>query len=674
MIIDGINDPEEIRRILGDNPHPQALQEFTQQYIGMNQPLVIELGQEYPYTVTLHRDINQENFYDEMESAGSRGYVPERVVECSQRMPMCRSTEYLLTPEEAAGLELDPRVMAVEIDPQHHGIRARPLVSQYSAGWDKTGNLDPIFKNWGLFRQWFRRQIPNWGGGGQQDPTQAGTITLTSTGKNVDVVVFDGNIDPAHPEYQRNADGTGGTRVNQFNWWSLNPQVTGQAAGTYNYTAGVAGNNGHGFHVAGIFAGNTQGWARDSTIYNISPYGEQTNGTSTPSLTQLVNYIRYWHNNIKTVNPETGVKNPTVVNMSFGLFGNQFARENGGRINVNQLYYRGVTQNYPASAPPGQSSLQVAYNGNWTPQQWYNAGVQLYSGYIDAYGVILYFYTAQDTAAEQAIIDGVNEGIIWCAAAGNQWNEAGFFSDHPNYVNYVNQANAVIGSVVLYRASYHNRMPVPASAESGRGTANFKTICVVGNISVQANQSLSQTSSAGNKVTVWAPGENIMSAYNAAGIPDPRNAAFYITKLTGTSMASPQIAGIIACMAELYPDKRMMDYISWINAYANLNNVPDLGIPLPPGPVSNFGLREAPNVFGLYYNDRPINGNTWPQKRWWIRPTQGLAYPRQTIRRRSTVVSTPPAPAADRVFTASVRTDSTAGPIIATTGNITITG
>ena len=373
------------------------------------------------------------------------------------------------------------------------------------------------------------------------------------------------------------------------------------------------------------------------------------------------------------MNPETGVKNPTVVNMSFGLFGNQFARENGGRINVNQLYYRGVTQNYPASAPPGQSSLQVAYNGNWTPQQWYNAGVQLYSGYIDAYGVILYFYTSQDTAAEQAIIDGLNEGIIWCAAAGNQWNEAGFFSDHPNYVNYVNQAYAQIGSVVLYRASYHNRMPVPASAESARGTANFKTICVVGNISSLANQSLSQTSSAGNKVTAWAPGENIMSAYNAAGIPDPRNAAFYIAKLTGTSMASPQIAGIIACMAELYPDKRMMDYISWINAYANFNNVPDLGIPLPPGPVSLFGLREAPNVFALYYNDRPINGNTWPQKRYWIRPTNGLAYPRQTIRRRSTVVSTP-APAVDRVFTASVRTDSTSGPIIASTGNITITG
>lgn len=633
MIIDGINDPEEIKKILGENPHPQAFEEFTKHHFGMIGPLTIELGQQYPYTVTLHQNVNQDNFYDEMESLGSRGYVPERIVECSQRMPLCRSTEYLLTPEEAAGLELDPRVMAVEIDPQHHGIKARPLVSQYSAGWDKTGNLDPIFKNWGLFRMWFGRQIPNWGSGGQQDPTQAGTIVLTSTGQNVDVVVFDGNIDPAHPEYQRLPNGTGGTRVVQYNWWKDNPAVTGQPAGNYNYTAGVAGNNGHGFHVAGIMAGNTCGWARGANIYNISPYGEQTNGTSTPSLTQLVNYIRYWHNN-KPVNPKTGRANPTVVNMSFGLFGNNFPKNNT-ILMINQLFYRGVTTAHPTTPPAGQTSLQATYNFNWVPQQFYDAGIQLYDGYINAYGVILAFWTSQDAAAQQAILDGADEGIIWCAAAGNQYNEAGYYSDHPNYVNYFNLAYATFGSLVLYQPKYHNRLPVPAAAESGRGTANFKTISVVGNIGSLANQQLSVTSSAGNKVTSWAPGENIMSAYNAAGIPDPRNNAFYLAKLTGTSMASPQIAGIMACVAELYPDKNMMDHIAWINAYANYDNIPDLGIPLPPGPVSNYGLREAPNVFGEYYNDRPINGNTWPQKRWWIRPTNGLAYPRQTIRRRN---------------------------------------
>ena len=629
-------DQEDLIKLLGSNPHPDALAEFAQHKFGMTSPLTVELDVEYAYTVTLHREVNQENFYDEIESAGSRGCVPDRAVLCSQRMPLCRSTEYLITPMEAARLEQDPRVMAVEIDPRHHGITPRPLVSQFSDGWDKSGTLGSTMKNWGLLRSWTGSQITNWGSGPGQNANQTGTITLTSTGKNVDVVVFDGNIDPLHPEYAVNADGTGGSRVNQFNWWSLNTPVTGNSPGVYNYTAGDALNNGHGFHVAGIMAGNSCGWARDSTIYNISPYGEQTNGTATPNLTQLVNYIRYWHNNVKGINPATGRKNPTVVNMSFGNFGSTFARNNG-ILYCNQLFYRGTTTNHPASAPAGQDATQAFYNGNWTVQPWYNAGVQMYKLFIDLYGVIFFFYTAQDTAAQQAILDGIDEGIIWCAAAANQYNEAGYFSDHPNYNNYANLAYATFGSFVFYAPTYHNRLPTPAAAESGRGTANFKTITVVGNIGSLANQQLSEGSSAGNKVTAWAPGENIMSAYNSAGIADPRNAAYYLTKLTGTSMASPQVAGIMACNAELYPDMLQMDHIQWLNAYANLNTVPDLGIPLPPGPVSYYGLRDAPNVFTNYYLDRPIEGLTWPQLRWWIRPTSGLTYPRKTIRFRPVI-------------------------------------
>ncbi len=138
-MIAGIPDRDELIKLLGENPSVEALAEFTQYQFGMDVPLTVELDKEYPYTVTLHETQDQDNFYDEMESAGSRGYCPERVVECSSRMPTCRSTEYLITPMEAAQLELDPRVLAVEIDPQHHGIRARPLVSQFSDGWDKSG-------------------------------------------------------------------------------------------------------------------------------------------------------------------------------------------------------------------------------------------------------------------------------------------------------------------------------------------------------------------------------------------------------------------------------------------------------------------------------------------------------------------------------------------------------
>jgi hypothetical protein len=626
MIINS-DQADKIFQSLGENPHPQALMEFSQSELGITAPTVLDLNTRYPHVVTLCNYECQDEFYNEIETQGTRGYAPDRPVHCVDRMSVCRSTVYDLTPIEAARLEQDPRVLAVEPDPELLGHRVQPLGFEFSNGWDKSSSITNNMKNWGLLRCWNRAQIPNWGSDGT--PNQTAGITTTSSGQNVDVVVFDGNILPGHPEYAVNSDGTGGSRVNQFNWWSLNQEVAGVPPGTYDYSAGSVGNNGHGIHVAGIMAGNTCGWAQDANIYNISPYGEQTNGSTTPSLTQLVNYIRVWHRQ-KTINPATGRRNPTVVNMSFGSLGNFFPK--GGSptaiLYSNQLRYRGVISNHPASPPSGQTSLQIAYNGNWTVQQWYNAGVQMFKEYIDLYGVILYFYTNQDAAAQAAILDGAQEGIIWCAAGGNNFNEAGHVNTNADFENYLNLAFATFGSTVLYTPKFHNQMPVPAAAQRNSfGSSNYEQICVVGNIGPTVNQQLSITSQAGTKINMWAPGENIMSAYNS-GVSDPRNPSFFLNKLTGTSMASPQVAGILACVAEQYPNMTQAEAIQYIVNFCEQGIVPDLGIPLPPGPVSYFGLRGASNQFLNYYQDRPILGNAWPQKRSWIRPATGTVYPR----------------------------------------------
>jgi subtilisin family serine protease len=315
--------------------------------------------------------------------------------------------------------------------------------------------------------------------------------------------------------------------------------------------------------------------------------------------------------------------------MSFGLIGNTFPRDpNAGILVSNELQYRGVVTSYPASPPPGQTALQAAYNGNWTIQQWYDAGVQLYKFYIDLYGVILFFFTGQDAAVEAAILDGANEGIVWVSAAGNQFNEAGMVNTSADFDNYLNLAYATIGPIVLYLPSFHNRLASPASAQRNSfGSTDYEQICVVGNIGTLVNEQLSETSSAGSKVNVWAPGENIMSSYNS-GATDPRNPAFFLAKDTGTSFAAPQVSGVLACVAEQYPNMTQAEAIHYIEYYCQRGIVPDLGIPLPPGPVSYFGLRGAPNYFLNYYQDRPILGNTWPQKRSWIRPTSGAVYPR----------------------------------------------
>ena len=374
-------------------------------------------------------------------------------------------------------------------------------------------------------------------------------------------------------------------------------------------------------------AGNTCGWAQNANIYNISPYGEQTNGTTTPSLTQLVNYIRTWNRN-KPINPATGRKNPTVVNMSFGTLGNFFAKYNG-LLYCNQLGYRGVITNHPASAPAGQTSLQAAYNGNWVPQQYYNAGVQLFKDYIDLYGVILFFYTLQDAAADAAIIDGIDEGIIWCAAGGNNYDEAGMVNTSPDYNNYLNFYFASIGTFALYTPRYHNRLPSPAhAARNNFGAANYQSIAAVGNIGVEKVEQLDNTSQSGSAIAIFAPGTNIMSSYNAAGVADPRNPAYYLAKLGGTSMASPQVAGYMATIAENYPNLTQAQAMQYTAAYQQTGAITDPSIPLPPGPVSYRGLRGAGNNYLRYVPDRPVNGNAWPAQSKWLRPSSGSVYPR----------------------------------------------
>jgi len=625
---------------LGENPHPNLIGEYARQYLNVVTTDVIDIEDRVRYVVTLQNLDEQDNFYNEMESAGTRGYAPTRVVECAERMPTLRSTTYLLSTIEAARLELDPRVMAVEAHPEVSGIKPRPLGYEYSAAWNKSSEAASDMKNWGLLRSTNRAQIPGWG---IADPNQAAQIVTTSTGKNVDVVVFDGNMLPAHPEYAVNADGTGGSRVNQINWWAYNPQVTGQAAGIYNYSAGSNGNNGHGMHVGGIMAGNTQGWARDSAIYNISPYGEQTNGSTTPTLAQLVAYIRYWHNSVKGINPATGRKNPTVVNMSFGLSSNYFVGPFGFGLtfpNVSEINYRGTAYSYPASAPPGQTVTQATYNGRWDPQTFLNAGINLYFDYYELYEIALLFSSGQDTASNQAIVDSMNanEGIIWCAAAGNDFDKSGVNSNNTDYNNTNNRLYAVQGGVTpLYTPYYPYRLATPAFAATGTPNTNdWKKVMVTANVGVDSDEGLSISSTVGDACDVCSPGTNIMSPYISAGVADPRNAAYYLDKLTGTSMASPQTAGLIACMMEQYPNATQMEARTYIKNFANNGVMYDANIQCPPdNPL--FSLRGAPNQLSTYYPDRPPTGNPWPQSRFWLRPTSGSVYPRPTIQRRNVV-------------------------------------
>lgn len=266
---------------------------------------------EYIVTLVDGNDLN--NFYTEIESKGKPvgSSIPERAVSCTERRPMSNNTNYMLTDWEASELRSDPRVRVVSLHPRYMGIKAGTYATQTqtSSNWNKSGSASNAMLNFALLRCTEDTTRSGWGSNGTTDVT--GTVALTSSGKNVDVVVIDDNgIVWNHPEFADNADGIGGTRANQYNWLQHDLVVKGTSPGTYVYGAGA-----HSTHVSGTICGSTQGWARDANIYNIYYLAGDNNNYNFP---WVMDYVREFHRT-KSVNTATGRKNPTITNNSWGM-------------------------------------------------------------------------------------------------------------------------------------------------------------------------------------------------------------------------------------------------------------------------------------------------------------------------------------------------------------------
>jgi len=265
------------------------------------------------YIVILKNKNDLEDFYIEMESKGRQSVcVPERDVYCIDRRPSSRSTHYLLASWEAGELRADSRVKSVTLHPRYLGIKADVFSStktQTSSTWNKSNSTSNTHLNYSLLRCYEGVNRSGWGS--DSTVNQTGTIKLDSTGKNVDVVIIDDNgLADGHPEYAVNADGTGTSRYNEYNWFQHNTEVRGTAPGTYTYGTGS-----HSTHVAGTVAGSTQGWARDANIYNIYYLAGDNSDYNFP---YVMDYVREFHRT-KSVNTETGRKNPTITNNSWGM-------------------------------------------------------------------------------------------------------------------------------------------------------------------------------------------------------------------------------------------------------------------------------------------------------------------------------------------------------------------
>lgn len=369
-------------------------------------------------------------------------------------------------------------------------------------------------------------------------------------GTGVDVVVQDSGIEVGHPEWLTRDGGT--TRLKQIDW----PVESGLSG---SYTQGAAhytDQYGHGTHCASTSAGKLYGWANNADIYAIKIFDTDAYGVSAS-----FNMIRAWHNLKKN-------DRPTIVNMSWGYFGT----------------YTNIT------------------GGNWRGTTWTGTSTEAQYGMIqrNLYGG-LYTHPLRVTSVDSDMEDCIDDGVILIASAGN----AAHKMDLPTGLDYNNYWT----SSTLGNRYYH---------QGGTPQATTNVICT-GAIDYEYTGSQERSadfSEKGPRVNIFAPGYAVQAAIPTGATLDqnstthPDNASYKIRKLQGTSMAAPQVTGILATLLQARPSYKQAECLAWIQDQATNSRLfdPTTGTPstdyqnLRALQGANNKYLQTPFVSGLKYN------------------------------------------------------------------------
>ena len=567
------------------------------------------------YTLKVKRPQDWQEIHNLLCQESHCDCIPDRIVCCSddKAHSPTRST-YELTDNEVEELKKHEKIEWIELSPSDNidsYPKPIPNATRFSSSVKIYRDLDfnaPPLTNptnaelnrisWASKRLELQDNTTFWSTTGNP-PTQTGNLTYTKTGANVDIVIQDDGVLQYHPEFLK-SDGTsrvrdivldgpyyidpsyfvtngytvtkpdgrtGITEASAKNWWSnsSNRSPGFSTIGTVSipslYTESNAlgssldGSNtisdGHGTAVAGLSAGKNMGLSFEANIWNISVIVSSTN----LSVEASHDLIKIWHQN-KPTNPSTGVKNPTVVNGSWGYLAGFFTNS------TVQYKFRGLTGTFVGS---DSVSNQITAMKEGLVNQ-INGAYKSWST------------SSRSNSTETAGNELLDSGVIFVASAGNCNQRLGIGAGDPDKLNYMSDSffgttdprpEFPSGTVPCNHRDWLHPQGI------GYDSINdFHPVICVGAmdeyIESNSKERKASYSSNGSGIDIWspadetlAPGKNGSPTYATYQRVDDNR--FYDSRFSGTSAAAPVISGLIALYMEENPTATSAQVKSWLN-------------------------------------------------------------------------------------------------------------
>jgi len=555
-----------------------------------------------------------------------------------------------LTEEEVEFLSYDPRVVSIsevkERSFDHCALPALQKQSLNTAGLINSSSNNPYYDNWGLS---FCSTIT---------AVSGDEFSYYYTGSGVNVVIIDSGVTDGHPEWISRT--TGLSRLKKIDWTLFYPATS---TNTVNVSVGPKTGGGVAFYFNGserpIWYVPSDTYASSGNIYNIlrtTIYNFNLDGTTTAGYPFYIGPSEGLPNN--TIVDNNGATTGTVTLTVFPITspnyfsGNMvyFSSFTSGMGNlISKTKYNTQTSNYyrdtnghgthctgiAAGSAFGWAkeadiySIKIFQDSGSNPSSYYsttecfdlakllfqNSGKPTVTNNSWGYTRFAVNYNSQQSDVDAAVKTATDAGVHVIISAGNDGSvlltpTLSTFVQNGDTVFNINDAGTpnMIKSSSSSVVDYFFRHTSPQYPLASYGpNDSLNPVIKVGALGyrggpINSYKMLADYTARGPGVDIYAPGSNIQSAYNTTSSAIYRdNPSYGVIKLSGTSMAGPQVVGILATYLQANPTATPLQAKQFLlkNAFKN-------GIYFDKNYSSFYPVVDIENKFAIQYPPKSL--------------------------------------------------------------------